>query len=106
MAVTTRIPKAIIFIISSVSSIVPKEGNKFPITMHMKAELLTFASWSWRRGMAAFRSTENLIATAMTVRVVAFRVKNLQGNQNFLYLKAWSASMVMAMPQINDAAAT
>lgn len=56
--------------------------------------------------MAAFRSTENLMAIAMTVRVVALRVKNLHGNQNFLYLKPWRASMAMATAQINDAAAT
>ncbi|KAK3039467.1 hypothetical protein RJ639_028049 [Escallonia herrerae] len=57
-------------------------------------------------GMEVFRSTENLIATAIRVRVVALREKNWQGNHDFRYRKPWKASAAMATAQSADAAAT
>lgn len=51
------------------------------------------------------RSTESLMATDMTVRDVAFREKNLQGNQNFRQRKPVRASAAMARLQERDAAA-
>ncbi|KAG5539853.1 hypothetical protein RHGRI_020165 [Rhododendron griersonianum] len=62
---------------------VPREGMELPITVHIKAALLSFASCSWRRGMEVLRSTDSLMATAIKVRVVALREKNLHGSQNF-----------------------
>ncbi|KAL0543971.1 hypothetical protein IC582_019081 [Cucumis melo] len=55
--------------------------------------------------MEVLRSTESLIATAIRVREVELRVKNLQGNQNFLWRMPWMRSAAIAKRQTKEAAA-
>lgn len=45
------------------------------ITVQRSAEELSLASWSCLRGIEVLRSTENLTATEIRVRVAALREK-------------------------------
>ncbi|KAK3023683.1 hypothetical protein RJ639_043564 [Escallonia herrerae] len=103
--VITNITKAVTFVRISLLSVTPKEGKKFPIVVHMKAVLLSFASCSVYPGMESLTSPGSFVAMANDVRAVALRVKKLQGNQNFLRRKPWTASVAIKRVQISDTAA-
>lgn len=75
------------------------------ITVQRSAEELSLASWSCLRGMEVLRSTENLVATAMKVRVAALRGKREEGNQSLRRRMDWKASTAIAAAQAAEAAA-
>ncbi|KVH99869.1 hypothetical protein Ccrd_021899 [Cynara cardunculus var. scolymus] len=103
--VMMRIAKAMMFVKSSLSSIPVKEGRKLDNMVNKKTILIDFTIQSSLSG-SSDRSTGSFSATAINVMEVALRVKNLHGNQSFRWRKPWKTSAAIARVQRRDAIAT
>ncbi|MFS7982318.1 hypothetical protein Hanom_Chr10g00961401 [Helianthus anomalus] len=101
--VITKIHKPATFDISSLLPMVPKQGNKLAMMVHINAMLPSFATWSTSPGMEPLRSTGNFIATDITARKAALSLKYLHGNHSFLLSNPCNKSATMARMQTKDA---